>query len=187
MKSSRFRLPGKKKLLESEAELKVIVIDVTKSTIERPKKTEKLLFREKRNHTWKSQIVANQETGEIICTFFEQGKSHDFKIFKLSKLNLRKEIQCLGDKGYQGIKKYHDNSLTPKKKSRSSRLSQEDKRQNKQLAQQRIIIEHINRKLKIFRILSEKYRNRRKRFGLRFNLIAGLYNYELMRTTTTPS
>lgn len=93
----------------------------------------------------------------------------------------------MGDKGYQGIKKYHDNSLTPKKKSRSSRLSQEDKRQNKQLAQQRIIIEHINRKLKIFRILSEKYRNRRKRFGLRFNLIAGLYNYELMRTTTTPS
>jgi hypothetical protein len=27
--------------------------------------------------------------------------------------------------------------------------------------------------------LSERYRNRRKRFGLRLNLIAGLYNYEL--------
>ncbi|MBD1856145.1 IS5/IS1182 family transposase, partial [Leptolyngbya sp. FACHB-1624] len=26
---------------------------------------------------------------------------------------------------------------------------------------------------------SERYRNRRKRFGLRFNLIAGLLNYEL--------
>jgi len=89
----------------------------------------------------------------------------------------------LGRQRYQGIKKYHNQSLTPRKKPRSSRLSQEDKRQNKQLAQQRIIIEHINRKLKIFRILSEKYRNRRKRFGLRFNLIAGLYNYELMRTT----
>jgi hypothetical protein len=38
IKSSKFRLPGKKKLLESEAELKVIVIDVTESTIERPKK-----------------------------------------------------------------------------------------------------------------------------------------------------
>jgi len=81
----------------------------------------------------------------------------------------------LGDKGYQGIKKYHNNTLTPKKKPRSSGLSQEDKLQNKQIAQQRIIIEHINRKLKIFRILSEKYRNRHKRFGLRFNLIAGLY------------
>ncbi|PSO97285.1 MAG: IS5/IS1182 family transposase, partial [Cyanobacteria bacterium QS_9_48_30] len=33
--------------------------------------------------------------------------------------------------------------------------------------------------LKIFRILSSRYRNRRKRFGLRVNLLAGLYNYEL--------
>ncbi|MBT7069454.1 MAG: IS5/IS1182 family transposase, partial [Anaerolineae bacterium] len=31
----------------------------------------------------------------------------------------------------------------------------------------------------VFRILSERYRNRRKRFGLRFNLIASLYNFEL--------
>ncbi|MGI8787171.1 MAG: IS5/IS1182 family transposase, partial [Pyrinomonadaceae bacterium] len=31
----------------------------------------------------------------------------------------------------------------------------------------------------IFRIVAEKYRNRRRRFGLRFNLIAGLYNFEL--------
>jgi hypothetical protein len=27
--------------------------------------------------------------------------------------------------------------------------------------------------------VAEKYRNRRRRFGLRFNLIAGLYNFEL--------
>jgi hypothetical protein len=27
--------------------------------------------------------------------------------------------------------------------------------------------------------LLERYRNRRKRFSLRFNLIAGLYNFEL--------
>ena len=33
--------------------------------------------------------------------------------------------------------------------------------------------------LKIFKILADRYRNRRKRFGLKFNLIAGLYNYEL--------
>ncbi|MDR1198857.1 MAG: IS5/IS1182 family transposase, partial [Prevotellaceae bacterium] len=34
----------------------------------------------------------------------------------------------------------------------------------------------IIRDVKIFRILAEKYRNRRKRFALRFNLIAALYN-----------
>lgn len=48
IKSSSFKLPGKKKLWESEAEPKVIVIDVTESKIERPKKTEAMLFRKKK-------------------------------------------------------------------------------------------------------------------------------------------
>ncbi len=37
----------------------------------------------------------------------------------------------------------------------------------------------VNRRLKIFRILAERYRNRRKRFGLRFNLISAILNFEL--------
>jgi len=37
------------------------------------------------------------------------------------------------------------------------------------LSSSRVIGEHVNRSLKIFRILSERYRNRRKRFGLRAN------------------
>lgn len=59
-------------------------------------------------------------------------------------------------------------------------LIPEDKKTNQELAKVRVVVEHINRKLKIFKILSDRYRNRRKRFGLRFNLIAGLYNYELL-------
>ncbi|MDR1159255.1 MAG: IS5/IS1182 family transposase, partial [Syntrophomonadaceae bacterium] len=31
-----------------------------------------------------------------------------------------------------------------------------------------------------FRIVSDKYRNRRKRFGLRFNLIAAITNMNLL-------
>ncbi|MDE0527547.1 MAG: IS5/IS1182 family transposase, partial [Truepera sp.] len=33
--------------------------------------------------------------------------------------------------------------------------------------------------LKVFRILSGRYRNRRKRLALRFSLIAGIFNFEL--------
>ena len=33
--------------------------------------------------------------------------------------------------------------------------------------------------LKRFKIIADQYRNRLKRFGLRFNLIAGLYDWEL--------
>ncbi|MGI8656259.1 MAG: IS5/IS1182 family transposase, partial [Pyrinomonadaceae bacterium] len=47
------------------------------------------------------------------------------------------------------------------------------------LSRERIVVENVIRHVKIFRIVSERYRNRRRRYGLRFNLIAGLYNYEL--------
>ncbi|NCR41943.1 MAG: transposase family protein, partial [Microcystis aeruginosa W13-11] len=57
--------------------------------------------------------------------------------------------------------------------------SLEEKEFNRQLSRERIVIEHIHRSLKRLRILSSRYRNRRRRFGLRFNLIAGIYNYEL--------
>ncbi|MBS4170054.1 hypothetical protein NEOC95_000773 [Neochlamydia sp. AcF95] len=33
--------------------------------------------------------------------------------------------------------------------------------------------------LKRFKIIADRYRNRRKRFALRFNLIAAIYNWEL--------
>jgi len=64
-------------------------------------------------------------------------------------------------------------------KSPKTLIYQVQRQENRTLASERIIIEHVNRRLKIFRILSERYRNRRRRFGLRFNLIAGIYNYEL--------
>jgi hypothetical protein len=73
----------------------------------------------------------------------------------------------------------HENSDLPKKKTKKQKLTKEDKQHNKQLASDRALNENVIGKLKRFKIVSDKYRNRRKRFGLRFNLIAGIYNYEL--------
>ena len=89
---------------------------------------------------------------------------------------------CLADKGYQGLTKVHRNSHRPQKKPPRAVLSAQQRRENRQLAQQRVVIEHVNGYLKRFRILAERYRNCHQRFALRFNLIAGLYNYELALT-----
>ncbi len=70
----------------------------------------------------------------------------------------------------------HEKARTPFKKPKGSELTEEQKQFNKELAAERVMIEHIIRHLKIFRIVSSKYRNRRQRFTLRVNLIAGLYN-----------
>lgn len=67
----------------------------------------------------------------------------------------------------------------PKKKSLRRPLTAEDKKQNQELSSQRVLNEHVIGMIKRFKIVADKYRNRRKRFGLRFNLIAGIYNFEL--------
>jgi len=83
------------------------------------------------------------------------------------------------DTGYVGIKKIHTNSLLPKKKTKKNPLTAEDKASNRKISSERVGNEHAIGFIKRFKILSERYRNRRKRFGLRFNLIAGICNFEL--------
>ena len=88
-------------------------------------------------------------------------------------------IQIKADSGYQGILKFHNNSLTPIKKSTNNPLSNEDKLFNRTLSGERIFIENINAKIKVFRCLSSRYRNRRSRHLLRMSLICGFINFEL--------
>lgn len=59
------------------------------------------------------------------------------------------------------------------------KLTRTEKKENTGLSKKRISVENVLGKLKVFKILTCKYRNRHKRFGLRFNLIAGLYNREI--------
>ena len=80
----------------------------------------------------------------------------------------------LADKGYIGLE--HKGLITPSKKSKNKPLPKELKQLNKEIGKRRMIIEHLNRKLKIFKILSTTYRNHQKRFNLRANLIAGIVN-----------
>jgi hypothetical protein len=77
------------------------------------------------------------------------------------------------------LKKLHSNSQLPKKKSKKTPLTKEDKQNNRQLSRERVLNENVIGMLKRFKIIADRYRNRRKRFGLRFNLIAALYNMEL--------
>lgn len=180
IKSKEFRLPGKRKLLEEGGEIEVVVIDVAEMEIERPQKNQRDYYSGKfKGHTLKMQILINQMTREIIATAFGKGRRHDFNVFKESKTLIRQVIHLMADKGYQGINGYHENSSIPHKKTKDSPLTSEQKQENRNHAKLRVVVENVIRCLKIFRILSSRYRNRRKRFGLRANLIAGLYNYEL--------
>lgn len=100
-------------------------------------------------------------------------------MFKESRLPILPTIEIQADSGYQGIQHKHPNSKIPIKGKKKVPLTKAQKKENRQLSSTRVIVENTIRTLKIFRILAEKYRNRRRRFALRINLIAAICNYQL--------
>ena len=90
------------------------------------------------------------------------------------------KILVLADSGYRGIQKVHANTMFPlRHKEDIARMADaERKAYNKKIASERMKIEHIIGRIKRFGIVSDKYRNRRKNFGLRYNLICGIINFE---------
>lgn len=82
----------------------------------------------------------------------------------------------VADSGYQGLAKSHPQTCLSRKKPRGGELSPDDKTHNRAVGRFRMPIEHVIRSLKVWRIVKETYRNRRRRFSLRFKLIAGLVN-----------
>ena len=124
-------------------------------------------------------MIVNRKTTEIICTAHAEGSTHDFKLYEDSVGSAVSEdvkVQC--DSGYQGILRLHKNSEIPKKKPKGGELTANEKSENLRISRERILIENINAKVKVFKITSNKYRNRRKRFGLRMSLICGIINHE---------
>ena len=67
----------------------------------------------------------------------------------------------------------------PKKRSKKTPLSVADKKSNRVISSERVACENVIALLKRFKIIADRYRNRRRRFGLRFFLIAAIYNMEL--------
>ncbi|MEQ1410316.1 transposase family protein, partial [Acinetobacter indicus] len=86
----------------------------------------------------------------------------------------------MADLAYKGFHQIKSKLLIPIKKPKNLSLPKIATQINQEISRRRITIEHINGKLKYFRILTERYRNRRKRFGLRMNLIVGMVNWMLL-------
>jgi hypothetical protein len=180
IKSGKLSLPGQKELRKLSDPDTVLVIDVMESTIERPKKGQKGFYSGKqKEHTLKTQVIIDLKTKKIMCLRHGKGRMHDFKLFQKSQVKLPKTIKLLADKGYQGIVKIHELSEIPIRKPRGKNYSEEQRKYNRELGRIRVAVENVNRCLKIFKILSYPYRNRRYKFGLRSHLIAGIYNNDL--------
>ena len=105
-----------------------------------------------------------------------KGRRHDFAVFKSSQVFIHLRAKLLADSGYQGLADFHQNSVLPYKRKKNQPLTAEEKAHNKVLAKQRIAIEHVNRRCKIFRIVKETYRGKHKNYSLNWHVVAALVN-----------
>jgi hypothetical protein len=104
VKDGTFALPGKKVLEMESGSIQYIVVDVTESPINRPKKSQKEYYSEKKRHTLKTQIIIEQSTMEILDAHEAKGSEHDFKVYKESIGSLvNSSIPIDADLGYLGI------------------------------------------------------------------------------------
>jgi len=118
-------------------------------------------------------------TGLILSVRCARGTTHDFKILKKSDLDINPDAQIKTDKGFIGIKELFPNAEVPHKASKYHPLTQEQKQFNRQLAQERIMIEHRNRECKIFRICKERYRGKHKNYEKTWKLVSAIVNLKL--------
>ncbi|MDI9320607.1 MAG: transposase family protein [Phycisphaerales bacterium] len=121
-------------------------------------------------------MVVDKPSKKIICAHLGKGKKHDYRLFKESRLSILSSTEIQAESCYQGIQTKYCNSNIPHKGKNKCPLTKMQKKENHLLSSSRVVVENVLRTLKIFRIVAEKYRNRRKRFGLRLNLITGIVN-----------
>ncbi|WP_406935543.1 IS5 family transposase [Acinetobacter bereziniae] len=178
VQSRVFSLPKRNKEI---ADHDFVIVDVTESAIERPKKTNQFYSGKKKKHTFKTQIIFCPKCNQILSIQIDTGRVHDLTIARRHAKEFSQFVCIMANLAYKCFKEIKSKLLIPIKKSEKMQLPKEAKRINKEISRRRISIEHINSKLKTFRILSQRYRNRRKRFGLRMNLIAGLINWMIKK------
>jgi hypothetical protein len=54
-------------------------------------------------------VCVNKFDGQIICACFVNGRCHDFRVFKVSKLEIDSKTELFLDTGYIGVIRFHTN------------------------------------------------------------------------------
>jgi len=175
-----FRIPERKVRIDPD-DLEAVFVDATEQPVHRPKRKERGSYSgKKKRHTVKHQVVVTRKRkgpGEKqrvrikVVSKAAKGRVHDKKVYDRSRLRIPRGVPKSGDSGYQG-----SDLRVPKKKPRNGRLSDEEKRSNRELAKERIVAEHGIGKMKVWRIAADRYRNPPRRHTVMMKNVAGLHN-----------
>lgn len=100
----------------------------------------------------------------------QPGPKSDINLFRETKKGFDSRQKFHGDKAYNG----EESIKTPKKKPRKRELTPIELSKNKELASERIFVEHLIRLVKIFRVAQERFRLNRHKYKQIIMTICGL-------------
>lgn len=176
--------PGKKRrrqlpeLLADIPELTVLV-DSFEQRVQRPPGDNSYYSGKKKQHTLKSQITVDSDTGRIVdVSASVPGPTADIKLLEASGLlpRLTDDSGVGGDLAYLKLSSLRQHGFSPRRKPRDKDRPPEDVLYNKAFSGFRIVVEHTIGQIRRFQSLNATDRNHRRHHQARVTAVAGLVN-----------
>jgi hypothetical protein len=176
--------PGKKRrrqlpdLLKDIPELTVIV-DSFEQRVQRPPNDDSHYSGKKKQHTLKSQITVDGDSGRIVdVSESVPGPTADIKLLEQSGLleRLPAAVGVGGDLAYLKLAKLRGLGFSPRRKPRGKDRPPEDVSYNRAFSQFRILVEQTIGQVRRFQSVTATDRNHRRNHSARVVAVAGLVN-----------
>jgi hypothetical protein len=159
------------------------LIDGTQRPINRPKDPDEqqdYYSGRKKRHTVTNNIISERKGKVMFLSDTDCGSVHDKAICDGEEYQFPKGSTLLRDTGFQGFAPPGVTIRQPKKKPRNQPLSEADKQRNREIAQERVEIEHQISGIKRCNILVHPFRNRTDYFvDDVMETACGLHNFRL--------
>jgi hypothetical protein len=156
-----------------------LLVDSTEQHRERPgeyKEQKKFFSGKKKKHTFKNQFIILPQAQDIVDVIVGlPGPASDINLLLEQQKKFGATQKFKGDKGYIG----EDNVATPHKKPKNRELSEIQKQENKVFSSSRIVIEHMIRLVKVFRVAAQRFRLRPQTYQQVILTVCGLVRFRI--------
>ncbi|WP_269321674.1 transposase [Planktothrix paucivesiculata] len=156
-----------------------LIVDSYEQPMQRPidnEEQKKYYSGKKKTHTFKNQVIVMPSGKEIVdVAVGYTGATSDLKLWRERREELGNHQKYRGDKAYVGETAIN----TPHKKPRNQEISLEHREENRLKAKQRIVVEHLIRLIKIYRVASERFRLKSQNYEAVILTVCGLIRWRI--------
>ena len=176
------------------------LVDASEQQVQRPKRKdmEKSHYSGKAGrHTAKVQYAVNANGLIVHNSKHSPGRVHDVRVYRMKHPTFpaglpsqnetggggrRARVRAYVDKGYPGAQEMYEDVevLAPIRRKPGKKLSDVEKAFNRLHSKIRVYVEHAIRRVKIWRIMGDRYRNQLKKYGRINDVVCGLVNQRLL-------